>query len=128
MPKRPNHAAEIMQHKQNRSDAGLMSELFPNVSDMVVRMEYYGQGATPLIMTRTVNFSQSEHAYFHMGCMTNGCQNGGFDLTKIITGMIKARRQSEKGKLSCQGKGKDIDPGHISINYEISIKFKKIKS
>ncbi|MBI5641106.1 MAG: hypothetical protein HZA17_11835 [Nitrospirae bacterium] len=125
MANRYNHAAKMAVKKQDRIDAGLISERFPEVSNIVVHMKYYRQGMEPILMVRTVNFSPSGYAYFHMECMTKGCTDGGFDLTKVIAGMIKNRSKSLKGKLVCDGSGKDVTPRHANIEYEISIAFLK---
>ena len=113
--------------KQRKLEAGLVSERFPAVSDIVVRMTYYHRGANPVLMVRTVNFWPSQHAYFHMDCMIKGCLDGGFDLTPVINRMIKNRKKSEKGKLICNGKGDSLSSDHASIAYEISIKYSKGK-
>jgi len=128
MAKRCNQAAEILLHRQNRFDAGPMSALFPDVSSLIIRMEYFGREAAAPVMTRTVNFSSSAHAYFHMSCMMRGCQKGGFDLTDIITDMIRNHKRTNKGMLACEGTGKDITPAHVMIHYEISMTYNKRKS
>lgn len=125
MANRYDHAAKIALKKQNRLDAGLLSERFPNVSGIVIHMKYYRQGIIPLLMVRTVNFSPDGYAFFHMECVIKGCTDGGFDLKKVITGMVKNRKKSYKGKLACAGKSKELDPNHANIEYEISISFHK---
>ena len=109
MAHKQNYIENMELLKQRKLEAGLVSERFPAVSDIVVRMTYYHRGANPVLMVRTVNFWPSQHAYFHMDCM------------------IKNRKKSEKGKLICNGKGDSLSSDHASIAYEISIKYSKGK-
>jgi len=115
------------QSKQRKLEAGLISERFPGVSDIVVRMTYYHRGANPVLMVRTVNFWPSQHAYFNMDCMIKGCLDGGFDLTSVIKRMVKNHKKAEKGKLICNGKSDTLAPDHASIAYEITIRYGKAR-
>jgi hypothetical protein len=123
MAHKQNYIESLEASKQRKLEAGLISERFPRVSDIVVRMTYYHKGANPVLMVRTVNFWPSQHAYFNMDCMIKGCLDGGFDLTQVITRMIKNRKKSEKGKLTCKGKSDTVGSDHASIAYEISIRY-----
>jgi hypothetical protein len=125
MANRNNHAAQVAQKKQIRLDAGLVSEHFPEISHITVYMEYYRQSRPPLLMARTVNFSPEGYAYFNMGCMTRGCTDGGFDLGRIIREMVRGRKTKANGTLACKGKSKELKPGHMNIDYEISIAFRR---
>jgi hypothetical protein len=58
-----------------------------------------------------------------MDCMIKGCVDGGFDLTSVIAKMIKNRKKSEKGKLTCNGKSDTLSSDHASVTYQISIKY-----
>ncbi len=109
--------------KQTRFAAGLISDRFPGVADIVVHMTYYQKGANPVLMVRTLNIFPTSYAYFKMDCMIKGCDNGGFDLTSIITGMIKAHKKEKKGTLTCCGKVDALVSDHASIEYELSIKY-----
>jgi hypothetical protein len=111
--------------KQRRLAAGLLSERFPGVSDIVVRMTYYQNAINSILMVRTINFWPSQYAYFNMDCMIKGCVDGGFDLTSVITDMIKSRKTSEKGKLVCNGKIETLACDHASIAYHITVRYTK---
>ena len=93
--------------KQCRLASGLVSEQFPEVSGIVIRMTYYQRAAIPILMVRNVNFWPSRHAYFKMDCMIKGCK-------------------FEKGKLLCSGTIDDLASDHASIAYQITIKYNKI--
>jgi hypothetical protein len=125
MAHKQNYLESLELNKQRRLAAGLVSEHFPEVSDIVVHMTYYQKRVNPIMMVRVVNFWPSRHAYFNMDCMIKGCVDGGFDLTSVITDMIKNRNKSRKGKLVCNGKGDAIASEHASIAYEITIKYNK---
>ena len=125
MTHRQNYVERTEQNKQRRIAAGLLSERFPAVSDIVVHMTYYQKGINPVLMVRIVNFFPTGHAYFNMDCMIKGCLDGGFDLTSVITNMIKNRKKSGKGKLTCNGKGDSLASDHASIDYEVTIKYNK---
>ena len=125
MTHRQNYMERTEQNKQRKIAAGLLSERFPEVSDIVVHMTYYQKGVNPVLMVRIVNFFPTGHAYFNMDCMIKGCVDGGFDLTSVIARMIKNRKRSGKGKLVCSGKGDSIASDHANIAYEVSIKYNK---
>lgn len=99
--------------------AGIISDRFPEVSNIVINMKYVKEGTTSLL--RTLNFYPESHAFFRMSCLGEGCEDGGLDLTRVITSMIKKHKTSAKGKLSC----KNNDPAavHADMAYEISMKY-----
>jgi hypothetical protein len=88
-------------------------------------MTYYHKGVNPVLMVRTVNFFPSGFAYFNMDCMIRGCVDGGFDLTSVISDMIKNHKKLRKGKLICNGKNDDLASDHASIDYEIRIQYNR---
>jgi hypothetical protein len=125
MAHRQNYIESLELNKQRRLAAGLISERFPKVLEIVIRMTYYQKGVNPILMVRIVNFWPSRHAYFNMDCMLKDCVDGGFDLTSVITNMIKNHEKSGKGKLICNGKSDTLASDHASIAYEVSIKYNK---
>lgn len=114
--------------KQRRYDAGLLSERFPDVSGIVIRMTYYHKAENPVLMERTVNVFPTSYAYFNMECMIKGCEEGGFDLTTLINKHIKQHKKSVKGKMVCNSKNGTLASDHASISFEINIKYSKKKS
>ncbi|MBM4139941.1 MAG: hypothetical protein FJ242_00375 [Nitrospira sp.] len=125
MAHRQNYMEMVELNKQRRVAAGLVSERFPKVSNIVIHMTYYQKGANPVLMVRIVNVIPTNYAYFNMECMIKGCSNGGFDLTSVINDMIKNHKKSGKGKLVCNGKSELLASDHASISYEISIQYNK---
>lgn len=117
MYNRKHEAREELMRK--KLDAGLISDRFPETLHIVVRMKYVKEGNTSLL--RTLNFYPGSHAFFRMSCLGEGCVDGGLDLTRVITTMIRNRQTSAKGKLSC--KNKDPDAVHANIAYEVSMKY-----
>jgi hypothetical protein len=121
MAHKQNYLERMERNKQLKLEAGLISERFPEVSDIIVQMTYYQNSVNPVMMSRTINFWPSHHAYFNMDCMKKECLDGGFDLTSVIVEMIKHHKKSTKGKLNCNGSVIPPASDHASIAYEISI-------
>jgi hypothetical protein len=123
MVHRQNYVENMEQSRQRKLAAGLISECFPKVTDIIIHMTYYQKAANPVMMNRIINFWPSQYAYFNMDCMIKGCVDGGFDLTSVIAKMIKNRKKSEKGKLTCNGKSDTLSSDHASVTYQINIKY-----
>lgn len=123
MTNRQNYIARMELNKKNKLAAGLVSDLFPGISGMIINMTYYYKGENPVLMERTINVLPAGYAYFNMECMIKDCFDGGFDLTSVIAGMVKGRKKSGKGSLACKGKNETFDTGHASISYVITIQY-----
>lgn len=104
---------------QKRQDAGSVSSHFPDVSSIVVSMSYKQIGLKNA-MPRTVNFVPGSYAIFSIDCLSKGCTDGGFDLSRVISGMVRSHVGSTKGALTCEG-GPTQD--HSSIEYEVTIQY-----
>ncbi|MBI4689720.1 MAG: hypothetical protein HY754_05595 [Nitrospirae bacterium] len=107
------------ERQQQRLDAGIMSEHFPEVASIVISM-IYSQDGIEKSLPRTVNFYPDSYALFRIDCLSLGCVDGGFDLSDVITSMIRNRKETTKGKLVCKG-GPSTD--HATIVYEIAIQY-----
>lgn len=125
MAPRQNYYAKMDLKKQQRVAAGVVSDRFPDVSGMMIQMTYFRKGPNPVLMQRTVNVFPTTYAYFNMDCMIKGCVDGGFDLTTVITEMVKTHQKLKKGNLVCSGKNSDLASDHANIAYEITITFNK---
>jgi len=125
MANRNNYAAKMELKRQNKCAAGLISERFPEVTDIAIHMSYYQNGSNPLLMVRKVNIFPTSYAYFKMDCMIKGCEGGGFDLTPVVKGMVKERKKEKKGALDCRGKLEDLAGDHARVEYEIVIRYGK---
>ncbi len=125
MAYKDNHTAKIDFKKQQMDAVGLVSERFPEVNSIVIQMTYLTKGLNTVLMLRTVYIFPTSHAYFNMDCMTKGCNNGGFDLTPIIKGMVKKHQKMKRGNLVCSGKNADTASDHANVNYEVTIEFNK---
>jgi hypothetical protein len=102
---------------------GLIADRFPGVSRIAFRLTYYQRTVDPVLMTRVVSFIPADCAYFRLGCMREGCTNGGFDLAPVVAGMVKSSRTSGKGRIVCRGKSENAGPVHASLAYEVSIEY-----
>jgi hypothetical protein len=109
-----------IERQQRRLDAGFVSTHFPEVASIVINM-MYSQRGTQKALPRTVNFSPGSYALFRVDCLNKDCVNGGFDLTQVITAMIRNRREAAKGELSCEGGSPSAD--HSAIVYDVAIQY-----
>jgi hypothetical protein len=125
MPSNQSYKEKLEIKKNAILASGRVSERLPDVSSIVFRMTYYQRTAGPVLMTRTVNFVPTDYACFHMDCTREECTNGGFDLAPVVANLVKNRKKSVKGNISCRGKSESLRFGHASIAYEVSIEYNK---
>jgi argonaute-like protein implicated in RNA metabolism and viral defense len=128
MAHRQEHLKKMELKKQARLAAGVMSDRFPKVSGIVINMTYFHKAENPVLMERMVNFFPTSNAYFNMECMIKGCEEGGFDLTRIVKKQIKDNKKILKGKMVCKGKNGESSSEHSSISYEINVKYNRKRS
>jgi chorismate synthase len=110
---------ERLEKKQERIDSGVTSKHFPGVASIVVNMNYNQRGGKTI--NRILNFYPSSYAFFRVDCLSDDCVDGGFDLTQIISAMIRNHSEVSKGELACNDNGPR--PGHSHIVYEIAIQY-----
>jgi len=126
MANKQNYVKKMEEKNKLRIDAGVISKRFPTVAGMVIKMTYYHNAENPILMERTVNFFPESHAFFNLECMIKGCEEGGFDLKRIISKQIKDKKKVIKGEMSCKAKSGELLPAnHSSIDYKISITYSK---
>jgi hypothetical protein len=113
---RMERTQEIM---QQRREAGSVATHFPEVANIVMNMTYNQRGAKSIL--RTFNFTPDSYAFFIVNCLRQDCVGGGFDLTQVITAMIRNRKAEVKGELSC--KGTDSSISHSDIVYEVAVQY-----
>jgi len=104
---------------QQRREAGSVATHFPEVANIVMNMTYNQRGAKSIL--RTFNFTPESYAFFVVNCLRQDCVGGGFDLTEVITSMIRNRRAEVRGALGC--KGTDSSTNHSDIAYKVSIQY-----
>ncbi|MBI5187535.1 MAG: hypothetical protein HZA07_00455 [Nitrospirae bacterium] len=112
-----------MGKKQQRLEAGLISEHFPEVSSIVINMKNYQKGINPIPIIRAFNFWPTSYAYFNIECLSRDCVDGGFDLDQVITTMIRCHKELGEGELVCDGNNLSSD--HSSIHYKVTIQYNK---
>jgi hypothetical protein len=56
-----------------------------------------------------------------MSCLSRDCVDGGFDMSRIITEMIRSRSRARTGELDCEGNESKACPAHVA--YEIAIAY-----
>lgn len=106
---------------QQRRDASTLVKRFPGVAEIVINMTYNQKGIRPIL--RTFNFSPNSYAFFRIDCLSKECIDGGFDLTRVITTMIRNHSAVEKGALNCEGN--DPSGDYSDIVYEVTIQYVK---
>lgn len=109
-----------LERNQRRIEAGTMAKNYPGVKSIVISMKYKQKGvANPLL--RILNFYPSSYAFFTIDCLSDDCVDGGFDMSWIITSMIRNHREFSKGELGCNDNGPR--PDHSNIVYEVAIQY-----
>lgn len=113
------NAARI-ERQQRKLDAGFMEAHYPQVTGIVVSM-IYNQRGIQKSLSRIVNFFPGSYALFRIECLNKECHEGGFDLSEVITGMIRNHVGSAKGNLSCESDSPSAN--HSTIAYEVAIQY-----
>ena len=112
--------ASRTERQQRKVDAGSVATHFPEVTSIVIRMMYNQRGIAKSL-PRIVNFYPNSSALFRVDCLNRECVDGGFDLSQVITGMIRNHREVAKGDLNCEGNDPSTD--HSNIVYEVAIQY-----
>jgi hypothetical protein len=128
MPPRQDYIKKMELKKQRKLEAGVVSERFPKISNIIIHMTYFHDAENAVLMERTVNVFPTSTADFNMECMIRGCDKGGFNLNPVISGLIKQNKKMAKGTMKCKGKLDHHSPNHANISYEINIKYNKNSS
>jgi hypothetical protein len=119
-----NKHSAMMERKQEimrqRHEAGSVATRFPEVASIIMNMTYNQKGTISIL--RTFHFTPNSYAFFTVNCLRQGCVDGGFDLTQVITSMIRNRRVDAKGSLSCKGTYSS-SASHSDIVYEVAIQY-----
>jgi hypothetical protein len=108
---------------QEREDAGLISQRFPEVSNIVVDMQHNKKGLSAVHLLRTLNFFSDSHAYFRVECLNRDCKDctEGFHLDQVVAAMVRNHTSSKEGELNCEGNG--ITSRHVNISYKVTIQY-----
>ena len=114
-----NNQASI-EKNQEKQDAGLLSKHFPEVASIVISMMYKQQGIMNPI-SRIMNFFPGSYAFFKIDCLSDDCVDGGFDMSRIISLMIRNHSEFSKGELGCDDSGPR--PDHSNIVYKVAIQY-----
>jgi len=109
-----------IERKQQKIDSGFISRHFPGVASIVISMMYKQQGILKPIH-RIINFFPGSYAFFKVDCLSDDCLDGGFDMSWIITSMIRNHSEASKGELGCDDSGPR--PDHSNIVYEVAIQY-----
>lgn len=105
--------------KQQKIDAGPVSELFPKVAKITINMTYSQTGVLEPL-SRIVNFLPGSSAVFRVSCLCSECEEGGFDFNKIIKKMVADHKTASKGKINCENCSA---PEFLNVDYTVTIKY-----
>jgi hypothetical protein len=122
MGRRPK-MIEKAEEKKRKAEAGLVSDLFPKVTEISISM-LYSQAAEEKPLSRNLNFSPGSSAVFKINCLCADCVEGRFDFTKIINEMASARKTASKGVISCEHCSA---PECSDVAYSVMIKYAPLK-
>ena len=123
MNRRGKMTAAKSEKVQQRNEAGLVSELFPKVTKIVISMQY-GQTGVLAPLSRTVNFFPDSSAIFKVNCLCSECVEGVFDFTKIISAMVRTHKAVSKGEISCESCSA---PECSDVAYSVKMEYAKMK-
>ena len=123
MSRRGKMTALKAKEKQQRTDADLVSGLFPQVLEIAISMQYT-QAAAEKPLSRTVNFSSGSSAIFRLNCLCADCAESRFDFTEIIGAMVKTRKTASKGEINCEHCSA---PECSNVAYSVTIKYTPMK-
>jgi hypothetical protein len=104
---------------EEEREAGTLANRFPEVEKIVVTMTHWQHGIKSIVRNRW--FFPSSFAFFKMSCLSRDCIDGGFDMSRIITEMVRGRSRDRKGELDCEANGPKACPAHVA--YEIAIAY-----
>lgn len=107
------------ERKRQMLDAGLMADRFPDVSSIIVTMDY--SRGTFSAVHRTMNFYPGSPAFFKISSLGEGSDEGGLDLTRFIHKMIGSHQKLAKGAFN--GDRKDPAIVHPNVDYEVAITY-----
>jgi hypothetical protein len=107
------------ERKRQMLAAGLVSDRFPEVSSIVVTIDY-SRGSFSAVH-RTMNFYPGSQAFFKISSLGEESDAGGLDLTRFIHKMIGSHAKSAKGAYN--GGRKDPDLVHQNVDYEVAITY-----
>jgi hypothetical protein len=113
-----------LEENRKKLEAGLVSERFPKVKNIKLKMTYFQTPPGHVLMERTVRFFATSPAYFQMKCFIKDCTEGGFDLSRTMASLIRRRKKTGKGTMLCAGKGDGLPKDHSHITYEITIGYR----
>jgi hypothetical protein len=110
-----------MEKRKLKLESGLISERFPDIESIFVKINNSYGRKNPITIAREINFLPESQAYFIIECLNKNCLDGGFNLAGVIDTMIKSHTVSREGELSCNGS--ELSPEHSHIFYKITINY-----
>lgn len=119
--RKPTYKEKLDKERAEIAAFGLISDRYSQISNIEFQMTYYRCGMNQVLMKRTLMYTPSDYAGFHMKCMHERCEDGGYDLAPVVAAMVKGRKKSTSGKIFCHGTSDTL--GHASIAYTVNIQY-----
>lgn len=116
---RQNYLEKKALKDEQKLASGLLSERFPQVLSIIIHVTHMQKAANPVLMKRTMYFYPDTCAYFHIECMKKSCEDGGYDLSPVISNMMRDHKETRKGEMVCD----NVNGEHSSISYEITAEY-----
>jgi hypothetical protein len=124
MMKLQHLAKKLELKRQKKIEAGQVSDKFPEVSNIIVRMIYNRKKLNPLSFIRTVNFSPESYAYFHFDCLLKDWRDSEIDLTSLIGSLIRKHKRAGSETVHLNGSEDLQAKANVSIDCKINIQYK----
>lgn len=83
--------------------SGLIKERYPQVDKIVFKFHYHDSDGLAEDSEETFNRNPESYAYFEFECPYRECIDGGFDLSKEVTEMLKSKKEEIDGEKICMG-------------------------
>ncbi|HMK59900.1 MAG TPA: hypothetical protein VK452_01985 [Dissulfurispiraceae bacterium] len=119
MSRKVKMTAAKAEKRQQKIDADILSDVFPKVKHISINMTYNQTGVLEPL-SRAINYYPGSAAIFRMHCLCSDCVEGGFEFSKIIKSMVKARKTVLKGKIGCDSCS---SPECADVSYIIQVKY-----
>ncbi len=121
--------AQAWLKQQERISAGLIKDKYPNVKSISIKRTFIDDAGKKLTNSSKdwgVRIDTAD-AIFNMDCPLYECVDGGFDLTKDITEMMKNGIMHIAGEQTCPGWQDEERVGNFhcltQLQYEIDIEY-----
>lgn len=126
-----SHTLDLREREQRQRDylaAPLISEMFPGVAELAVRMAFKDPEGKEKPQPYAQVFAPDMRAFFQFQCPLRQCTGGGFDLSAAVPRLAR-KGSTSHGSLVCSGKRARTHGGSgpcgLQLDYEAATQAKK---